>query len=58
MKQEQRQRIDFHTALLLDAVEQMERDFALKTGGTLLPSACVPAVEAAKKLRAALTEGK
>jgi hypothetical protein len=38
---------------LLEAVEQMERDFALPSGGSLLPSGCAPVVDAAKKLREA-----
>lgn len=45
---------EMRLALLLEAVAQMEKNFELKNGGSLMPSACEPVVVAARKLEEAM----
>lgn len=54
-KAARRQLIDLRIGLLLEAVEQMRVDFLLSSGRSLTPSACDPVIEAANKLREALS---
>jgi hypothetical protein len=54
-KSEKEKLIDMRIGLLLEAVERMREDFLLPSGRSLLPQACDPVLEAAHKLREALT---
>jgi hypothetical protein len=45
---------EMRLALLLETVTQMEEDFRLSNGRTLMPSACEPVIAAARKLEEAM----